>query len=696
MNTLAQSAKQNKFTPTTNTSNLQVQRKCACGGASKLGGQCSECEKKKLVGGNVRLIQPKLKISQPNDKYELEADRVADEVMRMPEPKVQRQVKPGEEKEAIQRKPIASQITPLVQRQPADDKPKSNGEETKEALKKTGEAFLETAPGKAIVKKGEEVVTSLPGMVIAGTAAVGAVTALIATNKALPIQAPAIPLDKLHPGLSMSITVEGPLRAPTKAMISFSGKFGFPKRFGHKKSAKTESEKLREENIRMRREQFEFRESLKTPEEKARDQDFLNSFILQGMKNPSNPLFIPGLKFQEDVPVIEKKKEKETVQRKETKNSMGDSADTSMVREVVQSAGQTLDSATRGFMEQRFGYDFSQVRIHADNRAAASAQSLNARAYTLGQDIVFGTRQYSPGTQSGQKLLAHELTHVMQQNQSIESMEVQRWSVTGNTATSDKSSDTLGRLAQLQGGRFNDWKCIKPILMKTFETGKQTAYQKANYELYVQIGDQFDFSNITATTGETLRYYLFDDTSEKLNADIVKLFYSGSAMGTGGDSDIDTNSDSGSKPIQNMLIFAHSSGGEMWGAAGSFIPSDYEAEGPKQNYAVANAGLFPRRCWFTRNASVRAVGCNSLQWGNDFAKVFLRNGASITATTESVQPQCRGKGYDRTSRTCNFYNGLAFAAGSSSSSPVVRGGGPFWSVTDFHDASHWGAINGKL
>ena len=83
MNTLAQSAKQNKFTPTTNTSNLQVQRKCACGGVSKLGGQCSECEKKKLVGSKVPLIQPKLKIGQPNDKYEQEADRVAEQVVAM-------------------------------------------------------------------------------------------------------------------------------------------------------------------------------------------------------------------------------------------------------------------------------------------------------------------------------------------------------------------------------------------------------------------------------------------------------------------------------------------------------------------------------------------------------------------------------------------------------------------------------------
>ena len=81
MNALAQSTKQNKIAPVSRVPSLLVQRKCACGGVSKLGGQCSECERKKLVEGNAPLIQPKLKIGQPNDKFEQEADRVADQVM---------------------------------------------------------------------------------------------------------------------------------------------------------------------------------------------------------------------------------------------------------------------------------------------------------------------------------------------------------------------------------------------------------------------------------------------------------------------------------------------------------------------------------------------------------------------------------------------------------------------------------------
>src|SRR2546423_3508203 len=87
-----------------------------------------------------------------------------------------------------------------------------------------------------------------------------------------------------------------------------------------------------------------------------------------------------------------------------------------LVDEVLSSGGgQPLDESTRSFMEPRFGHDFSRVRVHADGRAAESAQSVNALAYTAGQDVVFGGGQYEPGTNEGKKLLAHELTHVVQQ-----------------------------------------------------------------------------------------------------------------------------------------------------------------------------------------------------------------------------------------------------------------------------------------
>jgi len=89
----------------------------------------------------------------------------------------------------------------------------------------------------------------------------------------------------------------------------------------------------------------------------------------------------------------------------------------SFVQEVLQSPGQHLDLATRALMEHRFNHDFSRVRVHADERAAESARAVKALAYTVGQHIVFGSGQYNPDGPAGRSLLAHELTHVVQQAQ---------------------------------------------------------------------------------------------------------------------------------------------------------------------------------------------------------------------------------------------------------------------------------------
>jgi hypothetical protein len=88
----------------------------------------------------------------------------------------------------------------------------------------------------------------------------------------------------------------------------------------------------------------------------------------------------------------------------------------SIVYEVLNSPGQPLNSQTRAFFEPRFGRDFSQVRVHTDDRAAASAQAVNAYAYTIGNNIVFAKGQYKLATEEKRRLLAHELTHVVQQD----------------------------------------------------------------------------------------------------------------------------------------------------------------------------------------------------------------------------------------------------------------------------------------
>jgi hypothetical protein len=85
------------------------------------------------------------------------------------------------------------------------------------------------------------------------------------------------------------------------------------------------------------------------------------------------------------------------------------------VYEVLHSQGQPLTSTVRDFLEPRFGYNFSNVRIHADRQAAEAAQQVHSRAFTVGRDVVFGAGEYAPGTAAGRRLLTHELVHVIQQ-----------------------------------------------------------------------------------------------------------------------------------------------------------------------------------------------------------------------------------------------------------------------------------------
>jgi hypothetical protein len=366
-----------------------------------------------------------------------------------------------------------------------------------------------------------------------------------------------------------------------------------------------------------------------------------------------------------------------------------------LVHEVLNSPGHPLDPTTRDFMEPRFGHNFSQIKIHSGEQAAKSAQAVNARAYTIGKHIVFGHRQYRPESLTGQQLIAHELAHAVQQSGAPQGQPMlYRWKIDGNTATADKSSDYLGRLATQVGAKFRDWKCIKPVRMQTHESGKAPGDFNKRYERYVQIGDEFDISNLTATNGETLNLHLFDDTSEKLDADLAKLFYPGSQSTVGADADIDSTSGSGSNPIGQMVIFGHAGGNSMWGDASTFTPADLKSEEPEHSFTLASVGLFPRRCWFTRDAQVRSVGCDSTAWGKDFAAAYLRKGAKVITTTESVWSRCRGSAYDPATDTCTAHNGVDFRDAPVAPARILEG--PFWSAADFHGGSYWTTLDGNL
>jgi hypothetical protein len=107
----------------------------------------------------------------------------------------------------------------------------------------------------------------------------------------------------------------------------------------------------------------------------------------------------------------------QTAQRKETSAATGGFTAPPSVSQAISRSGQGLDSNAKTFMESRFNRSFDNVQVHTDGESAASARDISARAYTSGNHIVFGEGQYQPNTEGGRHLLAHELTHVVQQGE---------------------------------------------------------------------------------------------------------------------------------------------------------------------------------------------------------------------------------------------------------------------------------------
>ena len=188
------------------------------------------------------LIQRRpLAVNTPGDRFEREADRVADAVV-----------------SGRSQAPFTLSAVPdhAIQREDAP-KEKTDEEKYQEAAGKLGEAFLETPLGKELLEKvkqdklvkgateaGKSFIGTLPGKIITGAAAAGAVATLAATHKELPAQIPEIPLDVLTPGLSVEITYKGPVDKPTEAMITFKFTEQAPKGSGEKKPGLTEAEKF--------------------------------------------------------------------------------------------------------------------------------------------------------------------------------------------------------------------------------------------------------------------------------------------------------------------------------------------------------------------------------------------------------------------------------------------------------------------
>ncbi len=128
-----------------------------------------------------------------------------------------------------------------------------------------------------------------------------------------------------------------------------------------------------------------------------------------------DPLAKPGT---QDASARPESKKEERVQPKSSRPMAGE-VDRGLIDPIIGTSGRPLDPVARRYMESRIGYDFSRVRIHADGHAGESARAIGARAYTVGNHIVFGESRYSPNSAEGRRLLAHELTHVVQQDPSV-------------------------------------------------------------------------------------------------------------------------------------------------------------------------------------------------------------------------------------------------------------------------------------
>lgn len=146
--------------------------------------------------------------------------------------------------------------------------------------------------------------------------------------------------------------------------------------------------------------------AVRAPSPSLEEREHEGSGIPLDLDRPPPPN--PGNEEEEQLPLVQRYAATST----QTLPSAGAAAPAPM----IPSGGRPLAPQTRAFFEPRFGFSFADVRIHDDSQAASSARAVNALAYTVGNDVVFGQGHYSPDSSAGRRLLAHELTHVVQQS----------------------------------------------------------------------------------------------------------------------------------------------------------------------------------------------------------------------------------------------------------------------------------------
>lgn len=312
-----------------------------------------------------RLLQAKLTVGPANDQYEQEADRVAGQVMTMPAAQ-----RAAEEDEPVQAKSLAATISRLVQRAaaPAEDEMQTR------RLQRAAEDE-EPVQGKRLQRAAED---------------------------EEPVQT-----------MRLQRAAEDEEPAQTLRL----------------QRAAEEEEPVQGKRLQRAAEDEEPAQTMRL-QRAAEDEEPMQTMRLQRAAEDEEP--VQGKRLQraaEDEEPVQGKRlqraaeDEEPMQAKPLVQRRGDGS-FAAGQEVEQrlaaraGGGAPLPEATRTFMEDRFGADFSGVRVHTDTEAAQLSQDVSAQAFTHGNDIYFNSGKYDPGSGDGQHLLAHELTHTIQQGAS--------------------------------------------------------------------------------------------------------------------------------------------------------------------------------------------------------------------------------------------------------------------------------------
>jgi hypothetical protein len=168
------------------------------------------------------------------------------------------------------------------------------------------------------------------------------------------------------------------------------------------------------------------------------------------------------------------------LQRKPVGNTPAPAYAPSIVHEALRTDGQPLDPSLRDPFSSHFHHDFTRIRVHTNQRAEQSAAAVQARAYTVGQDIVFGRGEYQPQTHSGRQLLAHELTHTIQQ-QHVATPSISKLPIDSPTSPMERAAETGSQLAN-HAPQTSALVSRTPLLQRF-----PSSYAEAKAEVYKQI-----------------------------------------------------------------------------------------------------------------------------------------------------------------------------------------------------------------